>query len=55
MESINAVLDIFLVVLPVSKVKLLHLPLREKIGLGIVFLMGGLWVLFLCSKLTWLT
>jgi hypothetical protein len=42
MESLNAVLDIFLVILPISKIKILHLPLREKIGLAIVFLMGGL-------------
>jgi hypothetical protein len=42
MESINAVLDMFLVVLPVSKIRILQLPLRDKIGLGIVFLMGGL-------------
>jgi len=42
MESLNAVLDIFLVILPISKIKILHLPLQEKIGLAFVFLMGGL-------------
>ncbi|KAF2865600.1 hypothetical protein BDV95DRAFT_250987 [Massariosphaeria phaeospora] len=41
LESINAVLDVFLVIIPISKIKILQLPLREKIGLGIVFLMGG--------------
>ncbi|KAF2446030.1 hypothetical protein P171DRAFT_520721 [Karstenula rhodostoma CBS 690.94] len=40
-EPINAVLDVLLVILPINKIKILQLPLRERIGLAVVFLLGG--------------
>jgi hypothetical protein len=42
MESLNAILDIFLVVLPITKIKILNMATIDKIGLAVVFLMGGL-------------
>ena len=41
-ETINAILDISLVCLPISKIQNIQLPLRDKIGLGLVFITGGL-------------
>ncbi|KAF2177888.1 hypothetical protein K469DRAFT_676570 [Zopfia rhizophila CBS 207.26] len=39
-ETINAILDVSLVCLPISKLHILQLPLRDRIGLGFVFVTG---------------
>ncbi|PSN68123.1 hypothetical protein BS50DRAFT_665737 [Corynespora cassiicola Philippines] len=41
-ETINSVLDTILVVLPIPLIKKLHLPMREKVAISTIFLLGGL-------------
>ena len=41
-ELYNCILDIVILSLPISELRKLHMPLRHKIGVGFVFLLGGL-------------
>ena len=43
-ESINCAMDLTIVCLPVLVLKKLQLPLRHKIGISFIFLLGGLYV-----------
>ena len=42
MSSVNLVVDVFLLVLPLSAVWSLHLPMRKKISVSAMFLIGFL-------------
>jgi hypothetical protein len=43
-ESINCGLDLALVLLPLTRIRQLHLSLKERVALGAVFLTGALYV-----------
>ena len=43
-EILNIIMDLALVCPPIPIIAKLRLPLRERVGLGIIFMLGGLYV-----------
>lgn len=54
-EIFNAALDLTLVCLPIRIIMKLNLPVRERLGIGLIFVTGGLLVFSLCSPWPLLT
>ena len=42
LELVNCLLDVAMIILPLGMIQDLHMPLKKRIQLGIIFMLGGL-------------